>query len=117
MGEHGLGALGVMFGSANAAPVRGTQNHRTAEPPLCAVAQPRGMVHQLIDAGINESHELDLADWLQPLRGHADAESADEKFGKRRIEHAFRSETLLQSDRRAEDTAVDPDILAEYDHI
>src|ERR1700686_722929 len=66
------------------------------------------MVHQLIDAGINESHELDLADRLQPLRGHADAESADEEFGKRRIEHAFRSETLLQSDRRAEDTAVDP---------
>jgi hypothetical protein len=52
-----------------------------------------------------------------PVACHADAESADEEFGKRRIEHAFRSETLLQSDRRAEDTAVDPDILAEYDHI
>src|SRR6266581_4252286 len=62
MGEHGLGALGVMFGSANAAPVRGTQNHRTAEPPLCAVAQPRGMVHQLIDAGIN----INPMNWISP---------------------------------------------------
>src|SRR6266851_1638700 len=80
MGEHGLGALGVMFGSANAAAMRGTQNHRTAEPPLCAVAQPRGMVHQLIDAGINKSHELDLADRFQALCRHADAESADKEF-------------------------------------
>src|SRR3977135_2689601 len=117
MGEHGLGALGVICGSANAAPVRCTQNHRTTEPPLCAVAQPRGMVHQLIDAGINKSHELDLADRLQPLRGHADAESADKEFGKRRIEYALRSETLLQSDGGAEDAAVDSNILAEHDHI
>ena len=75
------------------------------------------MVHQLIDAWINKSHELDLADRPQPLCRHADAESADKKFGKRRIEHAFRSETLLQSDGCAEDAAVDPDILAEHDDI
>src|ERR1700682_2037985 len=75
------------------------------------------MVHQLIDAGINKSHELDLADRLQPLCRHADAESADKEFGKRRIEHAFRSETLLQADGGAEDAAVDSDILAEHDDI
>jgi hypothetical protein len=57
--------------------------------------------------------------WISPtgFSGHADAESADVELGKQRIEHAFRSETLLQSDRRAEDTAVDSDILAEQDHI
>ena len=54
---------------------------------------------------------------FRPLCRHADAESADQKFGKRRIEHAFRSETLLQSDGCAEDAAVDPDILAEHDDI
>ena len=75
------------------------------------------MVHQLIDAGINESHELDLADRLQPLCRHADAESADKEFGKRRIEHAFRSETLLQSDGGAEDAAVDADVFAEHDDV
>src|SRR5258707_14166699 len=75
------------------------------------------MVHQLIDAGIDKSYELDLADWLQSLCRHADAESADKEFGKRRIEHAFRSKTLLQSDGGAEDAAVDSDILAEHDNI
>jgi len=76
------------------------------------------MVHQLIDAGINKSHELDLADRLQPLCRHADAESADKEFGKRRIEYALRSpKPLLQSDGGAENAAVDSNILAEHDHI
>ena len=99
------------------APCGRAQHHRAAEPPLRAVAQPRGVVHQLIDAGIEESHELDLADRLQALRRHADAQSADQQFGKRRIDHALRSETLLQSDGGAEDAAVDADILAEHDDI
>ena len=37
------------------------------------------------------------------------------KFGKRRIQHALRPETLLQADGCAEDAAVDADILAEHD--
>jgi hypothetical protein len=82
---------------------------------LGAVAQPGSVVHQLIDARIQESHKLDLAHRLQTLRRHADAEPADEEFGKRRIQHALRPETLLQSDRGAEDAAVDADILAEHD--
>ena len=62
-----------------------------------------------------KSHELDLADRPQALCRHADAESADEKFGQRRVDHPLRSETLLQSGGCAKDAAVDADILAEHD--
>ena len=97
--------------------MRRAQNHRAGEPSLGAVAQSRGVVHQLIDAGIDKAHKLDLADGLQPLRRHADAQPADQEFGKRRIEHALGSEALLQARGRAEDAAVDADILAEHDDI
>ena len=116
MGEHRLGALGMMLGRANAGPVRRAQHHRTGEPSLRAVAQSGCMVHQLIDAGIDETHELDLADGLQALRRHADAQPADQQLGKRRIEHALRSEALLQPGGGAKNAAVDADILAEHDH-
>ena len=80
MGEHGLGCFRVMLGGTNAGAMRRAQNHRTAEPPLRSVAEPGCVVHQLIDAGIEESHELDLADGLKPLRRHTDAKPADQSF-------------------------------------
>ena len=115
MGEHRLGALRMMLGRADAGAVRRAQHHRTGEPSLGAVTQSGGVVHQLVDAGIDKAHELDLADGLQPLRRHADAEAADQEFGKRRIEHALRSEALLQAGGRAEDAAVDADVFAKHD--
>src|SRR5438874_3833918 len=115
MGEHRLGAFGMMLGRANAGAMRRAQNHWAGEPSLGAVADSGGMIHQLVDAGIQKSHELDLTDGLQPLRRHPDAESADQEFGKRRIKDALRAETRLQTDGRAEDAAIDADILAKHD--
>src|SRR5262245_65166483 len=92
-----------MLGGANAAAVRRAQDHRTAESSLRSIAQPGSMVHQLIDAGIDESHKLDFADRLEALRSHTDAQATDQQLGERRIDHALRSEPLLQSDSRAED--------------
>ena len=57
------------------------RHHRAAEPPLRAVAESRGVIHQLIDAGIEEPHELDLADRSEALSRHADAQAADQQFG------------------------------------
>ena len=75
------------------------------------------MVHQLIQAGINKPHKLDLADGLQPLRRHAHAEPADQEFSKRRIEDALGSKALLQARGRAEDASVDANVFAKHDHI
>src|SRR5512139_682827 len=105
-----------MLGGANAAAVGRAQNHRTAEPSLRAIAQPGRMVHQLIDAGIDESHKLDLADRPEALRSHTDAQATDQQFGERRIDHALRSETLLQADGGTEDTAIDPDVFTQNDN-
>jgi hypothetical protein len=73
------------------------------------------VVHQLIDAGIKESQELDLTDRLETLRRHAHAESTDESFRQRRVENALGAEALLQASGSAENAAVDADILSE-DH-
>jgi hypothetical protein len=73
------------------------------------------VVHQLIDAGIQESHELDLANRFEALRRHAHAESPDQNFRQRRVENALGTEALLQASGGAEDAAIDADILSE-DH-
>jgi hypothetical protein len=44
------------------------------------MAQPRGVVHQLIKAGVNKTHELDFTHGLEALRRHADAQSADQEL-------------------------------------
>src|SRR5262250_797014 len=72
------------------------------------------MIHELIDAGIKEPHELDFAHGPEPLRRHADAEPADQEFGERRVDHPLGAEALLQSYGGAEDAAVDPDVLAQH---
>src|SRR6266487_2249475 len=92
MGEHGFRALRMMLGRTNAPAVRGAQHHGAAQPPLGSVAQPRGVVHELIDAGIKKAHELDLAHGPQPLRRHADAKPADQQLGERGVDHPLGAE-------------------------
>ena len=117
MGEHGLGRLRVMLGGTNAGAMRRAQNHRAAQPPLRSVAEPGRVVHQLIDAGIEESHKLDLADGLKPLRRHADAQPADQRFRQRSVENALDTEALLQAGGRTEYAAIDADIFSENHDI
>src|SRR6516165_9487641 len=100
----------VMFGSANTGAMRRSQNHWARKPPLRSVAEPGGVVHQLIDAWIKESHELDLADRFEPLSRHAHAESADQRFRQWRVENAFRTKALLQPGGGAENAAINADI-------
>jgi hypothetical protein len=75
------------------------------------------MVHQLIDAWIEEAHELNFANRLESLRRHADAQSADQQLGERRIDHALGTEPLLQAHGGAEDAAIDADVLAEQNDV
>jgi hypothetical protein len=93
----------MMFGGANARAMWRAQNHRATKPSLRAVAEPGRVVHQLIYAGIQESHELDLANRFEPLRRHAHAESPDQNFRQRRVENALGAEALLQASGCAED--------------
>ena len=83
--------------------------------PCVRLRRRRGVVHQLIDAGIEEPHELDLAHRSEALRRHADAQSADQQFGQGRVHHSLGPKTLLQAGCCAKNAAVDADILAEHD--
>src|SRR6516162_3575233 len=116
MAEHRLSAFGMMLGRANAGSMRRAQNHWAAEASLGAVAHSRCVVHKLIEAGIKKSHKLDLANGFEPLRCHTNAETADEEFSKRRIQHALRSKALLEASGRAEDAAVDADVFTKHNH-
>jgi hypothetical protein len=107
----------MMFGGANASAMRRSQNHRARKPPLSSVAESGRVIHQLINAGIKESHELDLANRFEPLRRHAHAESPDQSFRQRRVENTLGPETLLQASGCAEHAAIDTDIFAEDDNI
>ncbi len=93
------------------------QHHRAGQSSLSTIAQPRGMIYKLIDARIDEAHELDLTHRLEALCRHADAQAADQQLGQRRIDHPLGPEPLLQPDRGAEDAAVDAHILAEHDDV
>src|SRR5258707_11273551 len=106
-----------MLGGANAGAMRHAQNHRTAQPSLRSRAKPGGMVNQLVDARIHETHELDFADGLEPLRRHADADAADQELRQRHVDDALGPEALLQSDRRPEYAAIHADIFTEHDHV
>ncbi len=68
VGEHGFRVLRMMLGRAYAGATGSAQHHRAAEPSLRAIAQSRGVIHELIDAGVAEAHELDLAHRLQALQ-------------------------------------------------
>ena len=70
-------ALGVMLRRADPAAVGRAQHHRAGQPAAGAVAQPRGVVGELIDCRIDEAHELDLGHRLQPLRRQADRDAGD----------------------------------------
>jgi hypothetical protein len=78
---------------------------------------PRHVVGDLVERGIQESHELDLGHYLQALRGHAHRHAADEAFGQRRVLHAQGAEALLQPGGGAEHAAVHADVLADQHHI
>src|SRR5215510_11409941 len=106
-----------MFGGANTGAMRRSQNHWARKPPLRSVAESGGVVHQLVDAGIKESHELDLTNRFEPLSRHAHAESADERFRQRRVENAFGTEALLQPGGGAEDAAIYANILSKHHDI
>src|SRR5258706_1587687 len=101
-----------MLGGADAGAMRRTQNHRTAQPSLRSPAKPGGMVHQLVDARVQETHELDFADRLEPLRRHADADAADQELRQRHVDHALGPEAPLQGDRGPKYTPVPAAILA-----
>ena len=84
--EPGLRVLAVIRARVAQAAPRHAHDHRHgAAPPI---ADLRGVVHELIEAGRDEVVELHLADRPLPGERGADAHAEHRAFGERRIEDA-----------------------------
>ena len=115
MGEHGLGALGVMLGRMDAGAARRTHDHGAGKPSRGAVAHAAGVIEDLVYRGVAEARELDFRNRLQPFDRHAYAHAGDETFGKRCIDYALGAKTLGEAQRGAEHAAIHAHVLAEHD--
>jgi hypothetical protein len=101
----------------DAAGVRRADHQRAGQAPACAVAIAGGVVHHLVDAGIEEAAELDFRDRLQALRAETDRHRRDQGFGQRGVDHAVFAELVEQAERGAEHAAVAADVFAEDDDV
>ena len=63
-----------------------------------------------------EAQELDLGDWAHAVDSEADGGADDARLREGCIHHAVRSKTVQQPIGGAEDAAVAPNILAQYQH-
>ena len=82
--------------------------------PRVRLRSRAGMVHQLVDRGVDEALELELGDRPEALRGQADGETGD--AGPRRAACRTRlgAEAGEQAVGGAEHAAVPADILAQH---
>src|SRR4051812_19323801 len=115
VGEHRLGALGVVLGRMDARAAGRAQHHRATQPSLRPMPQASGVVQDLVDRRIGEARELDFGHRPQALGGHADRHAGDQPLGERRVGDALGTEALLQPGGGAEYAAVDADVLAQHD--
>ena len=79
VGEHRLRALGVVLRRVDPAAGRRAHDQRAGQPSSRAVAQPRGLVHELVDRRVDEAAELDLGDRAEALRGQPDRHARDRR--------------------------------------
>src|SRR2546422_11312890 len=106
-----------MFESANASPVWHADHHRDVKASLRARPVARAVVLDLVEALEGEARELDLADGLEAVEGHADGGPDDGCFGQRAVDDALGTELPLQIIGHAEDAAVHADVLAQDEHV
>ncbi len=116
MSEQGFQALGVVLRGVNTAAVRHAHHERAGEAPARAVAHAGHVIADLIQGGIQESHELNLRDRPQALGGHAYRHAGDHALGQRSVLHTVLAELLLKACGGAEHAAVHANVLSEHHH-
>src|SRR4030095_10244450 len=117
VGVELLLGLGVVLERAHAASVRHADHHRDVEAALRAGAVARAVVLDLVEALKGEAGELDLADRLEAVEGHADRGADDGRLGQRAVDDALGAALPLPVVGHPEDAAVDADVLAQHEHV
>ena len=110
--EHRLRALGMVLDRTDPGAIRRAHHHRAGQPATGARAQPRRVVHQLIDCRVDKARELDFRYRAETLRGEADRHACNDALGERCVEHAIGSEAVEQPLGCAKDAAFRTDVLA-----
>ena len=116
MREYSLRTLRMRLAAADAAAARRAYGHRRVEFAGAAIAQPRQLAHDLIEARIDVVGELNFRDRPQAVHAHADGGGDDAALGDRRIEHAMLAVLALQAFGGAEHAAEIADVLAHQHH-
>ena len=115
--EVRLRALLVVLDRADVAAVGDADDDGHGQRALVAVAHPRQLAGDLVEAGEDEAVELDLADRAEAAHGQADRGADDAGFGQRGVEHALVAELGVQALRDAEDAAERADVLAHQQNL
>ena len=117
VGEVGLGRLGVVLDRADAAAEGDADGERHGDPALVAVAQLGHLRDDLVEGGIDEAVELDLAHGPVTAHGQPDRGADDAGLGQRRVDDAAVTEVVLQSLGDAEHAAELADVLPHEDDL
>ena len=110
----GFGRLAVEQAAADAAAAGRADRERRGPLAAAAISQFGQLVGDLVERRVHVVGELNLGDGTQAVEAHADRGRDDAALGERRVEHAPRTEPLLQALRRAEHAAEVAHVLAHH---
>src|SRR6266487_605363 len=106
-----------MLDRADATAERDPDRDRHLQVSVRSVVHLGNLADDLVEAGVDEAVELDLAHRPVPADGQPDRRADDAGLGKRGVEHPRFAEVLLQTVRDAEDAAELADVLAHDDDL
>jgi hypothetical protein len=107
----------VVLDGADATAVRNTDGERHGDAALVAVAELRDLGDDLVEGGVDEAVELDLADGSVTAQGEPDGGADDTGLGERRIDDPAVAEVGLESLGDAEHAAELADVLPHEDDL
>src|SRR6478752_3382942 len=113
VGEVRLGALGVVLRAADAAAERDADDHGDLHRAERTGVHLGDLADDLVEGGVDEAVELDLADRAVAAQRHADRGADDAGLGERAVDDAVLAEVLLQALGDAEDATELADVLTD----
>ena len=117
MGEVRLGRLGVVLDRPDAPAVGHPDGHRHGDPALVAVMQLGHLGDDLVEGGVHEPVELDLAHRSVAAHGKADGRTDDAGLGQRRVDHPAVAEVTLEPLGDPEHAPELADVLTHQDDL
>ena len=107
----------MVLDGADAAAVGDADGDGHGDAALVAVAELGDLRDDLVEGGVDEAVELDLADGPVTAHCEPDRGADDARLGERRVDHPAVAEVVLQPFGDPEDAAELADVLAHEDDL